>query len=214
MQLSRPHYFGIQIKKARRTAGLTQEQLAHAIGMAQTDVWKMETGKRQRINAEILEKISRATNYPIQFFFERGEAKNKGRPKNYEKKLQEIISQLEEISEPATQYGRSAKSLPLVLTFDSIFKKEFCAQVHIPQILLPNDFDGFILKMPYLIEGELIKLDDFLLINESDRGNVGDLVLFQKRNGVIEVDRVTEKMRKQADSYNFIGRVVYHFRSL
>ena len=66
---------GTQLKKARVSAGLSQDKLARAVGISFQQVQKYEKGIN-RISASRLLKFSLLLNRPIEFFFD-GARKNK-----------------------------------------------------------------------------------------------------------------------------------------
>lgn len=57
--ITRPYVTPIvlALKEAREAAGLTQVQLAEAVGVRQATISDLETGKSRRIDLELLEKL-------------------------------------------------------------------------------------------------------------------------------------------------------------
>ena len=60
---------GLKIKKYRMEKNLSQDELAYRTDMLQSQINKLENGKR-RFNADQLEKISKALDVPVIRFFE------------------------------------------------------------------------------------------------------------------------------------------------
>ena len=60
---------GLKIRKFRLEKGLSQEELAHVSGLQQSQIYRIENGKR-RFNSDQLEKISQALGIPVIKFFE------------------------------------------------------------------------------------------------------------------------------------------------
>ena len=60
---------GNLIRKFRMERGITQEELAYRTGLHQSQIYRLENGKR-RFNSDQLEKISQALDVPIIKFFE------------------------------------------------------------------------------------------------------------------------------------------------
>ena len=50
----------IRLLKQRKAAGLSQEQLAEMVGMAQADISRIETGKTSAISLDVLDRLCRA----------------------------------------------------------------------------------------------------------------------------------------------------------
>jgi len=63
---------GGQIRLARTMRGVSQKELAEAIGTIPQQIHKYETG-RQRVKISLLEKIGTHLGLPIVFFFEESE---------------------------------------------------------------------------------------------------------------------------------------------
>ena len=62
-------HVGSVIRKLRRDAGMTQQQLADMVGIKFQQIQKYETGAN-RVSASRLWEISRALSVPISRFFE------------------------------------------------------------------------------------------------------------------------------------------------
>ena len=60
---------GARIRSIRQDKGLSQEELAYKSGLQQSQIYRIETGKR-RFNSDHLDKISQALDVPIVRFFE------------------------------------------------------------------------------------------------------------------------------------------------
>ena len=70
-------FIGIKIKDRRKELGLTQEELAEAIGVTYQQLQRYENGK-SHLNTGRLQAISNALDVPITYFFEEpGEGKIK-----------------------------------------------------------------------------------------------------------------------------------------
>lgn len=65
-------HLATQIKTARKTAGLSREQLAGALGVSLSTIVRYETGRTQRISVRTVSSIAVATDQPMAFFL--GEA--------------------------------------------------------------------------------------------------------------------------------------------
>ena len=50
----------IRLLDRRKAAGLSQEQLAEMVGMAQADISRIETGKTSSISLDVLNRFCRA----------------------------------------------------------------------------------------------------------------------------------------------------------
>jgi putative transcriptional regulator len=50
----------IRILEQRLAAGLSQEQLAEMVGMAQADISRIETGKTSAISLDVLDRLCKA----------------------------------------------------------------------------------------------------------------------------------------------------------
>ena len=50
----------IRLLEQRKAAGLSQEQLAEKVGMAQADISRIETGKTSAISLDVLNRLCRA----------------------------------------------------------------------------------------------------------------------------------------------------------
>ncbi len=50
----------IRLLEQRKAAGLSQEQLAEMVGMAQADISRIETGKTSAISLDVLDRLCRA----------------------------------------------------------------------------------------------------------------------------------------------------------
>lgn len=50
----------IRLLEQRKAAGLSQEQLAEIVGMAQADISRIETGKTSAISLDVLDRLCRA----------------------------------------------------------------------------------------------------------------------------------------------------------
>ena len=50
----------IRLLEQRKAAGLSQEQLAEMVGMAQADISRIETGKTSAISLDVLDRRCRA----------------------------------------------------------------------------------------------------------------------------------------------------------
>ena len=50
----------IRLLEQRKAAGLSQEQLAEKVAMAQADISRMETGKTSAISLDVLNRLCRA----------------------------------------------------------------------------------------------------------------------------------------------------------
>ena len=50
----------IRLLERRRAAGLSQEQLAEMVAMAQADISRIETGKTKAISLDVLERLCKA----------------------------------------------------------------------------------------------------------------------------------------------------------
>lgn len=61
-------YVGSVIRKLRRDAGMTQQQLAEMVGIKFQQIQKYETGAN-RVSASRLWEIARALDVPIERFF-------------------------------------------------------------------------------------------------------------------------------------------------
>lgn len=57
------------IKEARISAGMTQEQLAKAVGVAKSTITSYEKGNRE-ISAGMIQKIAQATGSSVEFIFQ------------------------------------------------------------------------------------------------------------------------------------------------
>ena len=55
-----PLHLQIRLRQLRETAGLTQIALAELAGVSQRAISDLETGKTQRIDLELLDRVSRA----------------------------------------------------------------------------------------------------------------------------------------------------------
>lgn len=62
-------HVGQCIRHRRWTVGMTQQQLAHAVGIKFQQIQKYETGMN-RVSASRLWDIARALDVPVAFFFE------------------------------------------------------------------------------------------------------------------------------------------------
>ena len=85
---------GLKIRKFRLEKGLSQEELAYKTGLQQSQIYRIETGKR-RFNSDQLEKISQALGIPAIKFFE--EALEIFENKNFEKQSADILHKLGDI---------------------------------------------------------------------------------------------------------------------
>ncbi len=63
------HHIGLRVKSARRAAGLTQEQLAEALGRAVETISNIERGHALP-GLESLDQIARVLNVPLTSFLE------------------------------------------------------------------------------------------------------------------------------------------------
>ena len=61
-----PH-LGRRVASARKRAGVTQEELAHRLGVDRTAVAKIEAGRR-RVSAPELARLADALGYPMEWF--------------------------------------------------------------------------------------------------------------------------------------------------
>ena len=50
----------IRLLEERKAAGLSQEQLAEMVGMAQADISRIETGKTSAISLDVLDRLCKA----------------------------------------------------------------------------------------------------------------------------------------------------------
>ena len=50
----------IRLLEQRKAAGLSQEQLAEIVGMAQADISRIETGKTSAISLDVLDRLCKA----------------------------------------------------------------------------------------------------------------------------------------------------------
>ena len=50
----------IRLLEQRQAAGLSQEQLAEMVGMAQADISRIETGKTSAISLDVLDRLCKA----------------------------------------------------------------------------------------------------------------------------------------------------------
>ena len=50
----------IRLLEQRQAAGLSQEQLAEMVGMAQADISRIETGKTSAITLDVLDRLCKA----------------------------------------------------------------------------------------------------------------------------------------------------------
>jgi transcriptional regulator with XRE-family HTH domain len=50
----------LRLKEAREAAGLTQSELAEAVGVRQATISDLETGKSRRIELDLLERLGKA----------------------------------------------------------------------------------------------------------------------------------------------------------
>ena len=50
----------IRLLEQRKAAGLSQEQLAEMVGMAQADISRIETGKTSAISLDVLDRLCKA----------------------------------------------------------------------------------------------------------------------------------------------------------
>lgn len=80
---------GARIREARNNAGLSQQQLASAVGVSDKTISAYEVG-RVDPPLEALDNISQATAHPIGFFLG-------GQESNIEAKLEKIASELQAI---------------------------------------------------------------------------------------------------------------------
>lgn len=67
--------FLVRLREARVGAGMTQTQLAHAVGRSQTWVSKCELGER-RVDIVELEDIAEALGRPLEWFGRHGERRS------------------------------------------------------------------------------------------------------------------------------------------
>lgn len=74
-------HVGKRIRHRRWMIGMTQQQLADAVGIKFQQIQKYETGMN-RVSASRLWDISRTLGVPIEFFFEGLEAENGVTPAN------------------------------------------------------------------------------------------------------------------------------------
>ncbi len=63
------HHVGKRIRRGRRLLGLTQQQLAEAVGIRFQQIQKYESGAN-RVSASRLFEIAEALDVPVQYFYD------------------------------------------------------------------------------------------------------------------------------------------------
>ena len=74
---------------ARDSRGLTQQELAEALGVNQSFICKIESGQLA-VSTEYLEKIARILRYPIGFFYQTDKVRGVGSACNYHRKRESL----------------------------------------------------------------------------------------------------------------------------
>lgn len=167
---------GIQIKKARAEAQLTQSELGKKIGVTWEMVSRYENGKSSpRKNLEI---IARTLGKPIQYFFGVEDM-----PITDEiKRLSKLLSERGKELEPETEvpFVESLKGLSLVQALMATESTYNC-----PKWISINYSDVFALKLGFVRSTEVsIVSSDVGFFVKGVKPKVGNLVLVKGRNGL------------------------------
>ena len=84
-------YVGNRVRMRRLVLGMSQEQLADAIGLTFQQVQKYENGKN-RMASSRLQQVANALEVPVAFFFEGGPGQSKSRGKALPDFVSDLVS--------------------------------------------------------------------------------------------------------------------------
>ena len=88
------HHVGKRIRRRRRLLGLTQQQLAEAVGIRFQQIQKYESGAN-RVSASRLFEIAEALDVPVQYFYEGIQGAGQSAVPEGEEIASDILSQKE-----------------------------------------------------------------------------------------------------------------------
>lgn len=121
-------HIGLQIKKARKLARLTQKELGERLGKSGATIAYLEQGKR-RVSPDILEGIARETSQPLSYFFVESTASGNA---ELRQRLQDLQVQLSELAQALSGVQQQLDDSDQL--FKSVFEQAEDAMI----LLLPN----------------------------------------------------------------------------
>ncbi|MEO1040257.1 MAG: helix-turn-helix transcriptional regulator [Pseudomonadota bacterium] len=90
------HHVGKRLRRRRRLLGLTQQQLAQAVGIRFQQVQKYECGAN-RVSASRLFELAEALDVPVQYFYEGLQGRGESAAPEGEDLAPDILSQKETV---------------------------------------------------------------------------------------------------------------------
>lgn len=179
---------GLQIKKARAEAQMTQAEVGKRIGVTWEMISRYENGKSS--SRQNLEKISSVLKKPIQYFFGVEELP-----------ISDEIRKLKEILERREVEDQISREVPYLESIDEFSIKkavEFTNQKYIcPSWISTKYSEVFALKLSGIQSNVLvIAKNDVAYISASKKPEVGDLVLV-KTDGVRHIVKNTRTLNKR-----------------
>lgn len=202
---------GRQIRRARESLGLTQEQLGQRIGYAKSTISKWEKADNP-IPLEDLKKIAEVTGRPLSYFIEDDLDGLRLDPK-----FSDVITRLSFVVIPV--YGFVSAGAP-VFVMDRPMD-----YITVPRELLDSATFAVLVRGDSMIEIG-IQNGDTLLVRPQDTAEPGDIVVARLNGDEYTIKRLTKRGGKHVlepanpahspieDEFTIIGKVVSIVRRL